>query len=196
MLNNLADFAKKASMAQDRRQFLVRAGCLLFTVGGARLWLTPAEARSRGADLQVLDAAQTRTLEAFGEILVPGAAEAGLAHFVDSQLAADPNDCLLVTRYFNIEPPYLPFYAGTLASLESLSAARHQRAFAALGEAEAVALVRELGAGTPRGWSGPPAELGYLVIRSDAVDVVYGTVEGFRRLGVPYMPHILPPRPW
>jgi len=31
------------------------------------------------------------------------------------------------------------------------------------------------------------------MVRSDAVDVVYGTVEGFERLGVPYMPHILPP---
>jgi hypothetical protein len=26
--------------------------------------------------------------------------------------------------------------------------------------------------------------------------VVYGTVEGFARLGVPYMPHILPERSW
>ena len=28
------------------------------------------------------------------------------------------------------------------------------------------------------------------------IDVVYGTVEGFARLGVPYMPHILPERSW
>jgi hypothetical protein len=26
--------------------------------------------------------------------------------------------------------------------------------------------------------------------------VAYGTVEGFARLGVPYMPHILPERSW
>ena len=32
--------------------------------------------------------------------------------------------------------------------------------------------------------------------RSDAVDVVYGTPEGFAKLGVPYMPHIMPPTSW
>jgi len=32
--------------------------------------------------------------------------------------------------------------------------------------------------------------------RADGVDVVYGTVEGFERLGVPYMPHILPTARW
>ena len=36
----------------------------------------------------------------------------------------------------------------------------------------------------------------YSVLRNDAVDVVYGTVEGFARIGVPYLPHILPPRTW
>jgi hypothetical protein len=32
----------------------------------------------------------------------------------------------------------------------------------------------------------------YFVLRSDAVDVVYGTMEGYESLGVPYMPHIVP----
>ena len=36
----------------------------------------------------------------------------------------------------------------------------------------------------------------YGMLRNDAVDVVYGTVEGFARLGIPYMPHILPQRSW
>ncbi len=183
-------------MTSDRRQFLERAGCLLFTVGGASLWLTPREARARAAAHKVLDQNQVRTLEALGEILVPGAAEAGIAHFVDSQLAADPNDCLLIARYFNIEPPYLPFYAGALAGVEQLSARRHETGFGALSITDAVALLREMSAGDPQGWTGPPAALAYLVIRSDAVDVVYGTVEGFRKLNVPYMPHILPPKPW
>jgi hypothetical protein len=34
------------------------------------------------------------------------------------------------------------------------------------------------------------------MLRNDAIDVVYGTVEGFARLSVPYMPHILPQRSW
>ncbi|MCC7256971.1 MAG: hypothetical protein IT486_01205 [Gammaproteobacteria bacterium] len=108
-------------MTQDRRQFLARAGSLLYTVAGASAWLTPAEARTQGADLRVLDPARVRTLEAFGEILVPGATAAGIAHFVDSQLAVDPNDSLLVTRLFNIEPPYGRFYTGVLDALEALS---------------------------------------------------------------------------
>ena len=48
----------------------------------------------------------------------------------------------------------------------------------------------------PPGWEGPPAPLFYLLARSDAVDAVYGTPEGFERLGIPYMAHIAPPRAW
>jgi hypothetical protein len=183
-------------MVSDRRRFLQGAGCLLYTVAGADVWLTPAEARSRHAALRALDAQQVRTLEALGDVLVPGAQQAGLAHFVDNQLAADVNDCLLMARSFNIEPPYRDFYAAVLAGVEAFSQRRHRKAFDALDEASAVALVREMSAKDPDGWTGPPAPLGYVVIRSDAVDVVYGTVDGFRRLGVPYMPHILPPTPW
>lgn len=183
-------------MTTDRRDFLRRAGCLLYVVGGAGLWLTPAEARARGASYRRLDPEQVRTLEALGDILAPGAAAAGIAHFVDSQLAVPPNDCLLIARSFNIEPPYEPFYAGALAALDQLSVRRRQRRFSELGEAEAVGLVQELIERDPDGWTGPPAPLAYVVIRSDAVDVVYGTVDGFRRLKVPYMPHLLPPRAW
>jgi hypothetical protein len=35
-----------------------------------------------------------------------------------------------------------------------------------------------------------------MVLRSDAVDVVYGTVEGYDALGIPYMPHITPVTRW
>jgi hypothetical protein len=34
------------------------------------------------------------------------------------------------------------------------------------------------------------------VLRSDAVDVVYGTVEGYEALGIPYQPHIAPLKRW
>jgi hypothetical protein len=36
----------------------------------------------------------------------------------------------------------------------------------------------------------------YFLLRTDAVDVVYGTMEGYAQLGVPYMPHIAPARSW
>lgn len=183
-------------MHKGRRRFLTGAGTLIFTVGGVEVFLTPREARARAASLKILDERQSGTLELLGEILVPGAAAAGIAHFVDSQLAGDPNDCLLIARYFNLEPPYAGFYAGALAGVERLSARRHGRPFGALAEADAVSLVRDISVRDPEGWEGPPAPLAYLLIRSDAVDVSYGTVEGFQRLKIPYMPHILPPSRW
>ena len=46
------------------------------------------------------------------------------------------------------------------------------------------------------GWQGPPGPFVYTVLRSDAVDVVYSTMEGYEALGVPYMAHIAPERRW
>ena len=46
------------------------------------------------------------------------------------------------------------------------------------------------------GWTGRPAGAVYAVLRADAVDVFYGTIEGYEALGVPYMPHIPPEKRW
>ena len=46
------------------------------------------------------------------------------------------------------------------------------------------------------GWQGPAGPFVYLVLRSDAVDVVYGTMDGYAALGIPYMPHIAPSKRW
>ena len=46
------------------------------------------------------------------------------------------------------------------------------------------------------GWKGPAAGFVYFLLRSDAVDVVYGTMDGYAHLGVPYQPHIAPTRSW
>ena len=46
------------------------------------------------------------------------------------------------------------------------------------------------------GWQGPPGGFIYFVMRHDAVDVVYGTREGYESLGIPYMPHIAPEKRW
>lgn len=79
-----------------------------------------------------------------------------------------------------------------------MARAQNNAAFADLGEADRHAIVRGLGApANPASWTLPlPARLFYFALRSDAVDVVYGTVEGFQKLGIPYMPHIAPPRNW
>ena len=46
------------------------------------------------------------------------------------------------------------------------------------------------------GWAGPPASYVLFVLRADALDVTYGTPEGFEKLGIPYMAQIKPDKPW
>ncbi|MEM8659293.1 MAG: gluconate 2-dehydrogenase subunit 3 family protein [Pseudomonadota bacterium] len=185
-------------MDQDRRQFLKSGGILLsVAIGGSVLRLTPAAAREAGVPYQVLSALEVDTLEGLAESIVPGAREAGIAQFIDKQLAADFSDSLLMLKYLGVpEEGYLPFYQGGLASAAAFSQARYQKPWSQLSATEASALTADIAAGTPADWSGPPAGFFFFVIRSDGVDVVYGTEEGFAKIGVPYMPHIAPEQPW
>lgn len=185
-------------MTIDRRSVLKNGafGLFAFKFGLSEAFLTPRQARAEAAEYRTLTAAEVETLEALGDILLPGAAEEGLAHFVDSQISGDPADSLLMIRYMDVPPPYAPFYQGGLAALNGVAQARHSKAFAALAAAEASALVGEISATQPEEWRGPPAPLFYFLTRADAVDVYYGTKEGFERLGVPYMAHIEPPSRW
>lgn len=185
-------------MTLDRRQFVRRAalGALVFQTGATPLLLTPREARARALGHRVLTPAEVRALEALGETLLPGAREAGLAHFVDQQLAARPEDCLLMLRYLDVPPPYADFYHAALGALDAAARTAHGKPFAELEPAQAETFVGGMGRENPPGWEGPPAPFAYFVLRSDAVDVVYGTIEGFEKLGVPYMPHIVPERKW
>lgn len=185
-------------MDEQRRQFIRSGslGLLAFSLGGMELLLTPQEARAKAIPFRVLKPAEVATLEALGEILLPGAREAGIAHFVDQQLAADPADCLLLIRYLDVPPPYLDVYRPALAALDAASQSAYEKTFTALNEKDAIKLVRTMGEANPEGWQGPPAPLFYFAARSDAVDVVYGTEEGFDRLGIPYMAHIRPTAKW
>ena len=186
------------ALNRSRRSFLHDAGLglLTFSLAGTEILLTPRQARAAGADLRVLDASDVAILEALGNVLVPGPAEAGIAHFIDQQLATRPDDCLLLARYLNIEPPYADFYRGALSAVDELSRRRLDKPFSKLDEETAVDVVRSFATSIPPGWDGPPSPLVYLLIRSDAVDVVYGTMEVFEKMSIPYMPHITPPRDW
>jgi hypothetical protein len=181
-----------------RRHFLQSGslGLLACSLGGVELLLTPREARARTVPMRVLSPAEVANLEVLGEILLPGAREAGIAHFIDHQLAVDAADCLLLIRYLDVPPPYLDIYRPALAALDAASQAAYQKAFTALDEKTAISLVRTMSERNPEGWQGPPAPLFYFAVRSDAVDVVYGTEEGFDRLGIPYMAHIRPTAKW
>lgn len=143
-----------------------------------------------------LSDAEVTTLSALGETLLPGARAAGIAAFVNAQLAAEPAQSLLMLRYLDVPPPWDSFYRAGLAALDALAAARHARPFAALTSEQASALVGEIARGQPEPWAGPPAPLFYFAVRADSVDVVYGTQAGFARLGLPYEEHLAPETPW
>ena len=68
----------------------------------------------------------------------------------------------------------------------------------ALEELDAAGLEQLIISMSPPGTvvDGYPIFLFYMCLRSDAVDVVYGTPEGFEKLNVPYTQHILPPEGW
>jgi hypothetical protein len=174
----------------------VGLGMLPFVIGDRTENMTPAEARHRGVPLRTLSAGEARTLERLGDVLLPGAGEAGIVHFVDHHLSIPPAESLLMIRYMDVPPPYLDFYRGGLAALDAHARATHRAEFASLPASVAQELVGGMGREQPAGWQGPPSQLLYFTVRSDAVDVTYGTRAGFEKLGVPYMPHIEPEKDW
>jgi hypothetical protein len=148
------------------------------------------------AKLHVLSEQHARTLDAFANVLVSGASNAGIAAYVDSQLNADAFHSTLLLRYLDWPGPHAAFYAAGLEALDRLAQRRSAGSFAALSAKDADAAVKQLSSGSVPEWSGPPAGLFYFVVRSDAIDVVYGTPAGFELLGLPYFPHIAPSRAW
>lgn len=186
-------------MKANRRSVLSGAaaglGLMPFLINGVLTQATAADARAQGAAFKILTPGEVRTLEAFGEVLLPGARAEGIAHFVDHHISVDPADSLLMLRYLDVPPPYAGFYKAGLAALDAH--ARTQGAlFADLAADKAAALVKAISAAPPPGWAGPPSPLFYFAVRADAVDVVYGTMKGFEKLGVPYMAHIEPETRW
>jgi len=171
-------------------------GALAFMVEGREVWLTPRQAHAEGVVMRVLDAGEVETLEAMGETLLPGARKAGIANFVDHQLVVPPGDCLLMARIANVLPPFANFYHAALGGIEKASQAAHGKRFAALTGAEQYDFVDRLRQNKIEGWQGPPPPFVYFLLRHDAVDVTYGTVEGIESLGIPYMAHILPEQRW
>ena len=141
----------------DRRRFLKSSGLgvLAFNVGGTSMLLSPREARTEELPFEVLSDGEVETLEAFGDVLLPGAREAGIAHFVDHQLAAAHPDCLLMIRYLDVPPPYADVYRAGLAALNAASTAAHERPFVKLAADDARSLVALMGRENPHGWQGP-----------------------------------------
>jgi hypothetical protein len=184
--------------AMERRVFLKGAGIgvLAFTVGGANVLMTPGQARAQGVPFRLLKAHEAETIEALGETLVPGAQRAGVAHFVDQQVSVSPGEALLEARQLNVKPPFVNFYRAAIGAVDKAAQARSGRRLAALSTTEQRDFVDAMRQNKIDGWQGPAGGFVYLILRSDAVDVVYGTMEGYESLGVPYMPHIAPEKRW
>jgi hypothetical protein len=182
-----------------RRGFIKGAaiGVLAFTIGGVEVMMTAREARAQRIPLRVLTSDEAQTLEAIGDVLAIGARQAGIAHFVDQQLTVPPGYALFSLRVSEVRPPYVDFYRDSLAAIERAAKSAHGDSYAGLRDDEKFEFVRQFSRGEIKGWGGKASQaFVYSVLRNDAVDVVYGTVEGFERIGVPYLPHILPERNW
>jgi hypothetical protein len=182
-----------------RRRALLKGaatGALAFTLGGAQILLTPRAARAQGVPLRTLSAAQAEMLDALGETLVPGARQAGISHFIDQQISIPAEEALLEARILNVRPPYANFYRAALGAIDSASQRLKSCGFAQTNEEEQRSFVNDMRQNKIDGWQGPPGPFVYLILRSDAVDVVYGTMDGYADLGIPYMAHIAPTKRW
>jgi hypothetical protein len=182
----------------ERRTFMkgVGVGALAFTMGGTEMLLTPRQARAQGMPLRTLTSAEGETLDAIGETLVPGAKQAGITNFVDQQISIPPEEALLQARILNVLPPFGRFYRAAIAAINGAGGKTKGRKFALLSPDEQHDFVDSMRQNKLEGWQGPPAPFVYAVLRSDAVDVVYATMDGYAALGVPYMPHIAPTKKW
>ena len=184
----------------SRREFMHRgAGAALllpFIVGGCEQRMTAAEAARTEVPLRTLTIGEGSALSRLGSLLVPGSSEAGLAHYIDHQLSAPAGENMLMIRYLGVPAPFTGFYRSGLKALNAAARQRHGADFDALTAEQAQIFLADFAAGKIADWQGPPLPLFYFVARTDAIDVVYGTEQGFASLDVPYMPHIAPPSNW
>jgi hypothetical protein len=188
-------------MSRTRRTFITQgiaasgAGILSLAAGFGRASCLPRKALLPAAPHSLTDE-NFATLEAIGEVLLPGSAHEGIASYIDYQLSLPEGRSLLILRYLGVRPPFAEFYRTGLVGVEAAAKRHFGRPFNMLSAADSQALVAQISSGTLAAWNGPPAALFYFVLRSDAVDVVYGTQAGFQKLAVPYMAHIVPPSRW
>ena len=117
---------------------------------------------------------------------MPGAATAGLAAYIDLQLQAG-DQSLLIGKYLGVDTSAQSgFYQ---AAADNVIAMTDERT-------SMQTFIANMAGDTLSDWIGAPASYVLFVLRADALDVTYGTPEGFENLGIPYMAHIMPEQPW
>lgn len=190
---------RKASFSRRAALKAGSGGLITVSVGGCLKQMTAREAQEAGPDLQTLSQDEAAILDALGETLVPGATGAGIVPYVDAGLTADVADCLLMIRYLDVPAPFAGFYKSGLAALQRYSWAKRGNRFEGLGAYDQADIIRTISSSQPDGWSdegAPPAPFFYFALRGDAIDVTWGTMEGFETFEQPYLAHIEPVTPW
>ncbi|MES2496747.1 MAG: hypothetical protein V4618_11570 [Pseudomonadota bacterium] len=168
------------------------AALVLASIGGTTAWMSAAEAGARGAALRRLTEGEAAWIAGLGEAIAPPSRAAGLVHYLDHHLALPAGESLLALRYLDVAPPWLDFYRPALASLVRIHGAVPPPA----DDARWAPILAGLGGPDPAGWQGPPSGLFLFALRLDAIDIAYGTKDGFARLGVDYLAHIEPETDW
>ena len=183
---------------RTRKEFLVQSisGAVALGLLGTGRPAGQAYAQGKPSEpLQVLSEDQAAVYDAWCDVLVIGASQAGVTRFVDKYLASPYAETLLFLKYFE-NVPLDAFYLLGIAGINEESNAQYAKSFLALTDEERRSIVEAAATSSTRVWRDPDPSLFYFVSRADAVDVVYGTVAGFRSLGVSYLAHIRPPYPW
>jgi len=147
--------------------------------------------------LRVLTVREAAVYDAWCDQLAPGAAQAGVSDYIDAQLAAPRDEAFLFLRLL-ANPPYDEFYRLGIAGIEQETRARFgvDASYTELDHSRQRELIEATAADMTRVWKAPAPSFFFFVSRADAVDLVYGTEAGFRRLGLSYVAHIRPPSPW
>ncbi len=181
----------------SRRHFLKASGITISVIVANQIvQLSPSQAYAKEAIIRVLSEAQTTTLEVFAEALVPGSRVAGISHFIDSQLAGPNEDSLLMLKYLGVPQPHAGFYQAILDALAASVKTYFDKPISELNSKQMEVLIGLINQDALEDWAGPSASFAYFVLRSDAVDVVYGVDQGFADIGVPPMHHIKPKQVW
>ena len=181
----------------ERRAFMQGAalGALAFTVGGVECLLTPRRRRAAGRAVPTCSMPrEAETIEALGETLVPGARAkpASRISSISRSRCRPTKRCSkrgssMCARLTSISTA--PRSAPSTRRAQRSMAVAASRCSASANSATSSTCMRQ---NKIEGWQGPAGGFVYLLLRSDSVDVVYGTVEGYEALGIPYMPHIAP----
>ena len=141
-----------------------------------------------------LTATQRATLGVCADILVPGAAAAGVVEFVATMLGRP--DPWLCYRFVSLPIPIGQFYRSALDEIERYCRQELRSSLGGLSPRAQGEFIAGLARAQLDPWRGPPQSLVYFALRSDAVDALYSPIAAYQQLRVPYMAHIAPPHGW